>query len=377
MSRSVKNSRQYQASTSEKKIADHISENSDNSDLFIKHKGVSYPVRLLGYSDRELSIESRVRIAARNIRFYWKNIYHCELGSELVNEQVAEDGVYNYTFLVQNLLIPRKQRRELRYKTSNDKCRLGKVTIPVVNESPQSILHSDNYQLCKNEMLKKLEFYDFFRVFPFESRGAPSEVVFSMISGTILYLKDISQYNSFVEKNSNFFDVHKSLRSHLLNRLKTLNLRYHSLLVRPFDYVTITGSQFTLAYFVVARSDTEITNEDILYLDQVSHDFFLSLQSTIHKTVRCRGRIENLSVTGARVFFEKGRVSESLKLSSELSIVFSVIGVADIVISGEVVYLERRKTGVVIGFAFRNSPFGSRLNKFLYEAIQKQELSIY
>ena len=196
-----------------------------------------------------------------------------------------------------------------------------------------------------------------------------------MISNTILYLKDISQYNSFIEKNSAFFDVHKSLRNHLLNRLKTLNLRYHSLLVRPFDYVTIAGSQFTLAYFVVARSSEEITNDDILYLDRIAHDFYQSLQGSLYKVKPCRGKIINLSVTGARIFF-KGEIVSCIGASNEMSIVFSIVGVADISIAGEVVYIEKKKNGVIIGFVFRKSPFGSRLGKFLHETFQNHGLSI-
>ncbi|MBN2434817.1 MAG: PilZ domain-containing protein [Spirochaetes bacterium] len=371
----VKKPRRYTASSSEEKISKYIEENRRRDGFHLKSMGKISPVMFVSYSKKRLEFSSPKQLHSKKLRLYWKNIYHCELDTIAIAEPRPSGEHFIYTVKIRYLLTPESQRFELRYTVPADVYKLGRITIPLVEETAVSILNSDDYQNCKKEMLQKLEYYDFFRIFPFQSAGAPSEVVFSMISNTILYLKDISQYNNFIEKNSAFFDVHKSLRSHLLNRLKTLNLRYHSLLVRPFDYVTIAGSQFTLAYFVVARSSEEITNDDILYLDRIAHDFYQSLQGSLYKVKNCQGRILNLSVTGARIFFKHEMVN-CISVSSEMSVVFSIVGVADISIAGEVVYIEQKKNGVIIGFVFRKSPFGSRLGKFLHETFQNHGLSI-
>lgn len=375
MSSNAGGGRRYKALTNRKRIIDILNSYDEDSLLFVKTSGAKYKVKKK-QTDKELSVSfnSKKKFCGKHIRLFYPAESYMECECAVDTRICTADGSYDYTVHVKRLLIPQTKRRDTRY-AADEHYQLGKISFSLVCEEPEAISRTSQYKNYIKQMRKKLDFFSFVGVYPFDTTAAPTEVLFSRITRSILFIRDLSSYKMFLKKNETFFKKNPDIYERLDNRLKTLNMRYSSLLVRPVDYLPMVGDQFPVAFVVAAKERGEVQNDDILAIDEASLELYTLLTSSFIREKTYRGSFVNLSVSGARVYIEEIDHIEDFRNIEVVSCVLRILGVADIAVSGVITYIQEARKGFYFGLEFKRSVFGNRFPKFLFDTIQTYKLS--
>ncbi len=370
-----KPSRTFKAVTDEDQIAERLQQSAISETMYLKTGMSKFPVKMVGEINRlSVNFISPKRIKADKIRVFWLNGFHLEFEGVLNCGAETEGGDNNYRVRIIRMLTPETTRIDKRFRADEHYFRLGKISYSAVRENYESISQTPEYSAFLKNLREKLGFFSFVGVYPRDMEKAPSEIIFSQYTNSILFIRNLSSYNSYLTKNEFFFNSNPRMKARLENRLKTLNLRYSSLLVRPVDYLPMAGRQFPIAYVVAAKEKDEIQNEDILAIDELSLDLYNKLTESFYRNVQVKGKFENISVSGARIFISDDNLYQELSDIDIISFVLRIIGVADIPVSGKVMYVHKKKRGFYLGVQFKRSAFGSRFSKFLFNTIQAHKL---
>lgn len=367
--------RKYKAVIDEEKIARRLEQSAVGDTLYVKTSISATPVALKGYVNR-LSVRfySDKKIKAEKLRIFWSADQHIEFEGIVNCGEKLEDKRFEYGIRVIRMLIPETNRLDKRYRADSGVFTLGSISYSSVHEDSNSIAKVPEYEEYLRDMRDSLDNFAFVGVYSLNSSAAPSEIQFSQFTNSILFIRNLSSYKIYLNKNEYFFENIPRMKEHLENRLKTLNLRYSSLIVRPIDYLPMVGKQFPIAHIVAAKENSEIQNEDILAIDEAAHRLYNRLTNDFYKKINCRGSLDNISISGARIYIEENKFYEELSKIDTLSFVLRIVGLADIQVSGEINYIQRTNKGFYLGVQFKRSAFGSRFPRFLFETIKSHNL---
>lgn len=365
--------RAYQVVGDKKDVISFLVAHSEHA-FFFKTKTGALPVDDVRIAvDHRYELFSTHLLKVKRVRLLKKGGTYKELVCQVDSIHALSNGTYRYLVRPLQLVAPLVGRETARYKADKTKYQILRIMFADIDEKPGEISSSKFFKQVSEKLKEELSRFSFVRVFPVGMLSAPSEVSFCMLTGGFFYLKDLNNYNSFFVKNEAFFSQFPDLRNHLINRVKTLKLRYSSLLVRPIDYLTLAGHQFSIAFLVLAKEQGEITTDDILMVDQNVHTFLNTLTKRVRTTAKVRGSVENISHLGIRILLPL-KAEPILESKKTLSITLRVVGYADIAIAGEIAYVEKSSKGLYVGLNFKHSHLGIRLERMLFDLIKSHDL---
>jgi hypothetical protein len=369
--------RRYNAIIDEEKIKRQLQHITYKDVMYVKAGNLKFGVKMTENSGSLIvKFASKKKIKGEKLKVFWNTDQHIEFEGIINSSEKTSTGLFEYTIKIFRILLPEKGRQDIRYKTDDRHYRLGKIIYSTVVERPTSIVNTDEFKNYILEIRKRLDNFAFIAVYPFNSTNAPTEVFFSKFSESIVFIRDLSSYNMFIKKNEKFFSQYPKLEIKLKNRLRTLYIKYKSLLVRPVDYLPMAGRQFPIAYVAAASIEDEIQNDEILAIDEASLDLYNDLTSAFYKELNISGRIVNVSVSGARLYIDEVEYFDTFNSISTFSFTLRILGVADISVTGNITYIQKVKSGFYLGIKFVRSAFGSRFNKFLHDTIMSHNLPI-
>jgi hypothetical protein len=346
----------------------------NRSALAIKNRGGAVPVRYVGRTKDSLIVVESLRL----IKKFTRLLCHSELYREIEVElkKITKSGdAKHYRYFVKPVQVCELEhlRSTPRYKTEGSVYQLRNITYARIFEQPSKIVATKEFKDLTDELLVKVDSYSFVRFFPMGMMSAPAEVAFTMLTGTTFFMKDLSSYEIFFNKNALFFEQFPELRNRLYHRIKTLRLRYKSLLVMPVEYENIVGHQFSIGYLVVGKEKSELTNDDVLNIDGRIVELLAELKQRLRVSAKSGGKVCNISPAGIKLYFPESMYDE-LQDKKLLSIVLRIVGYADMTLAGEVKHIQKTSKGIYMGIQFQYSPLGKRFEKMLYDIIKDHGL---
>jgi len=362
--------REYYKVTEIKKITEILKKYVILNDLFLQLPFNNEPVKFLDFSNNnELLANFQREIKEDSIKIFavYKNRY---IGL-ILEEKEDIGGNYpenSYKFRVNHLLLGKEPRLVERIENVSS-LKLGKVIVAKIRETREEVQKSISLQIMVKQNLEKFKNFDYKEFLFIGEKTNPLEVSYVEKINAQLYIKDLKNTESFFNTNRELFKKILDFDVELFKkRFLELSDKFRSILIRPIEYLSITGEQFTIGYVYLGLKEGSFDEDDLITLN----DFAMELSEKVRignlVEVETTAKIINISTDGIMVSFDNKNLLDLMSKVDNVMMDIYFTGFGNIRVSGKIIYLYQLFNGhFYAGIDFNGSRYGPKFKKIVRE----------
>lgn len=241
-----------------------------------------------------------------------------------------------------------------------------------VRERELDIIKTMSLHVLVHQYERSLKKYSFGRIFFRDDKDFPKELRFLADHDSMVMIKDLRNYQGYFENAATYFIDRPELKESLAARFDELSGKYKSYLLRPIDYLTLTGFQFPIAYIAIGEKDRELNADDLLEINELAEDIYEKVRIANQTDYKENFKILNLTPFGAMVHVKKKEIID--KILQQDGVLFDISFGETVIkdVAGLIVYiLKNSDNSYCLGLNISGSHYGASKEKIIIESLKK------